>query len=164
MGSKKIRHRFFVLFRGKGTCGIHQPSAGTHQLGRGMEDFRLTAGAHLHRFLTPVGHGGFFFSEHTFPGAGRIHQHPVKKTGIALRQIGRVFIGHQRIADRHALDVPGQNLRPFGIDLIAQQESFTLHPACDLGGLAAGRGTEVTYFFPRLGIQQGNRCHGTGLL
>ena len=75
-----------------------------------------------------------------------------------------MLVGHQRIGHRHPFDVPGQNLRPLGIYLVAKEEPLPCHPSGDLGGLAAGSGTEVADLFTGLGIQQSHGGHGTGLL
>ena len=164
MGRQEGRYRPFIFLRGEGAGGIHQPPAGAHQPGRGMEDLSLPPGAHLHRLLAPVCDGGFLLAEHALAGAGGVHQHPVEKAGETLGQGFRVLVGHQSIAHRHPLDVPGQNLCPLGVDFIAQKKSFARHPSGNLGALASGGGTEVADPFAGLGIQQSHRRHGTGLL
>ena len=129
-----------------------------------MQDLRLTAGAHLYRFDAPVGDGSLFLAEHTLAGAGGIDQYLVERTGEALGQNGGIFIGHQRVGNTHAFNVLGQDLRPLGTPFIAEQEAFSQHTASDLCGLATGGGAKVADPLAGLRIQQGNRCHGTGLL
>ena len=75
-----------------------------------------------------------------------------------------MLVGHQGIGHGHALDVPGKDLGPLGVDLVAQQEALAAHSSGDLSGLAAGGSTKVADLLTGLGIQQGHRCHGTGLL
>ena len=101
------RHRLLVLLRGEGAGGIHQPPAGTNQRRRGIQDFLLPPGAHLHGLLAPVRDGGLLLPEHPLPGTGCVHQHPVKESGKPLRQGGRMLVGHQGVGHGHALDVPG---------------------------------------------------------
>ena len=144
--------------------GIHQPSPGADQLGTGVKNLRLPPGAHFHSLLAPVGNGSLLLPEHALAGAGCIDKHPVKLSGKPAGQGGGMLVGHQGVGDAHPLDVPGEDFRPFGTPFIAQQEALSQHSSRDLGGLSAGSGTEVTDPFTGLGIQQGNRGHGTGLL
>ena len=105
-----------------------------------MENLRLATGAHLHCLLTPIGDRRLFFSEHTLAGAGGINQYPVEVAGIFFSQPSRVFVGHQGIGNPHSFDVPAENFRPFGVNLVAQKEAFASHSAGNLGGFTTGGG------------------------
>ena len=107
MGLQEFRNRQFILFRREGAGGIHQPSAGSHQLCAVMQDFRLTAGAHLYGFDAPVGYCRLFLAKHAFTGAGRIDQHLVELPRKTLCQHGSVFVGYQRIRNTHPFHILG---------------------------------------------------------
>ena len=139
------------------------PAGANQRCGR-IQDFLLPPGAHLHGLLAPIRDGGFLLPEHSLPGTGRVHQHPVEETGKPLRQGGRMLVGHQGVGNGHALDVPGENFRPLGIDLVAEQKALPPHPSGDLGGLSAGCGAQVADPLPRLRVEQRHRRHGAGLL
>ena len=161
---QESRQGHLVLLGGKGAGGVHQTAAGADQLGAVVEDLRLTAGAHLHGLLAPVGDGGLFLAEHALAGAGGVDEDPVEFAGEPLGQDGGVFVGHQAVGHGHALHVPGEDLGALGAPLVAQEEALAHHAACDLGSLAAGCGAEVADALAGLGVQQGHGGHGAGLL
>ena len=160
---QKSRHAALVL-RGEGAGGVDQASAGLQHGGGAVQDVRLPPGAHGHRLRAPVLEGGVVLAKHALSGAGGVHQDSVEICGEALRQPGGVLVQHQGVGDPQPLDVGGQDGGPLGMDLIADQQTLPLHPARDLGGLAAGGGAEIQHPLPRPGIQQLGRGHRAGLL
>ena len=164
MPGKESRHRFLVLLGGKGAGGVHQPSAGPEHLRRRVQNFPLPPGAHLHQLRGPVRHRRRFFAEHALPGAGRVHQNPVKKAGKPLGQGRRGFVQDQGVGNPHPLYVLGKDFCPLGVNLVAHQQAPAPHLSGNLGGLAPGGGAKVQNPLPGLWVQEHRRGHGAGLL
>ena len=153
-----------VLLRRKGAGGVAEISSGTEHIRRRIENFTLPGRAHFHGLRAPIRDGGLLFSEHSLPGTGGVHQNSVKKARKSLLQISGVHIQYQRIGNSHTLDVPGQDLRPLGVDLIGHQQALSLQHIAQLGGLSAGGRAEIQHPLPWLRPQQRRRGHGRGLL
>ena len=120
MAFQEIGNSHLIFFRCKGAGGVYQPATGTNQFGGIVENVSLTAGAHFHSFLAPVGNGSCLFAEHTLTGAGGIHQNPVKEIRKSLCQDFGIFVGDQGVGDCHTFHVPGQDFGAFRTPFIAQ--------------------------------------------
>ena len=153
-----------ILLRSEGTGGVDQPSAGPHHIRRAIQNQVLSLGAHLHVFFAPFLTRLFLPAEHPLPGAGRVHQHPVEIAREALRQPFRRLAGHHGVGNSHPLHVFRQDLRPGGMDLVAEQNPLPAHGRPDLRSLSARRGAQIQHPFPGTGVQEGRGRHGAGLL
>ena len=153
-----------VFRRCKGAGGVDQASAGLEHAGDLRKNFLLAGCTVGDCVLAPVRDGGFFFAEHAFAGTGGIHQNAVKAVVEVLGQLLRRFVQNKSVGDTHALDVSGQYFCPGRVDLVADQQTLTLHSGSDLGGFAAGGGAQIQYSFAGLRVQQTDRSHGTGFL
>ena len=156
---QKGRHLPLVLFRRKGTGGIHQLPAGGQRGGGAVQDLCTQLSALLYQRFTVLLPGHRLLAEHSLAGTGGIHQHPVEKLRQGLRDAGRRLVEHHRVGHAHAFQVAFQDLGAGRHIFVAHQHAPPLQSRCQLAALAAGGRAQVQY--PHAGLHSQQRgCRG----
>ena len=144
--------------------GIDHRAAGAEHLRGLRQNLHLAVGTAARGVGVPFVARFRLAAEHALAGAGRVHQNAVEKRGEARRERIRHGAEHDGVANAHALDVAGENLRAAGDGLVAAEQPAPRHQRGDLRALAAGRGAEVEHPLAGLGIERGDGGQGARLL
>ena len=159
MRAQKFPHGSLVFQPVERARGIHQPAAGAHHARRVVQNRRLPRGAARGRVRVPLGRGLRVAAEHALAGAGRVHQHAVKKRGQRARQRFRRRGGHERVCHAQPLEVSEQDARAGKLDLVGKQEAPAVQPRRDLPAFAAGRGAQVEHALAGPRVERRHGCH-----
>ena len=124
---QKTADAAFVFRRSKGAGRIYQSAAGHQHPRSAFQNPVLSVRTELYILRAPLLAGHLVFPEHSFSGAGCIHQDPVKIFLENIRQVLRRLIQYTGVADAHALHVLREYFRPRRVDLIRDKQSFSLH-------------------------------------
>ena len=144
----------FVLLGGKGAGGANEDAPRRQQRRRVFQDLGAQGGAVLHQRFIVLGGGHCLLAEHALPGAGRIHQHPVKTAGPGGGQPGGVLVGDEGVGHPHPLQILAQHFGPRRHILVGHQKTLTLQRRRQLAGLSPWCGAQVRHPHAGLHIQQ----------
>ncbi|MNC14841.1 hypothetical protein D3C75_626320 [compost metagenome] len=112
----------------------------------------------------PFADGSGVFAEHSFARTGRIQHNPVKNLRKTAGQLTRRCAGYNGVGDAETFDILRQNLSPFRVNLIGNEQSLSLHQSCDMGCFAAGSCRKIKHGLTGAGGQQFGCGHCGGLL
>ncbi|CCX63893.1 unknown [Firmicutes bacterium CAG:791] len=161
---QKGENAVLILCRRKGTGGINQLTSAFYHYGSLLQNLRLPLRTGCYILRTPHGKGLLLLAEHSFSGAGRIHNHLVKKRRKPLRKPLRCLIGDNRVGNAHALDILRQNFRASRIDLIGNQKPLAHQCSGEHCALSPRRCTQIQNLVPRMNLRKRCDRHGTRLL
>ncbi len=157
--------RAVLILRGRESTGrVDEKAAAFDHHRRLIENLFLTPCAVLHILRAPHQESLLFLPEHSFPGAGSIHDYPVKKSGKPFRKLLRCLIRNHRVGNSHPLHILRENLRPPRIDLIGDQKSSSEKLSREHSTLSSRRRTQIQHLVAGLCARQRRHRHRTRLL
>ena len=153
-----------VLLRGKGAGGIEKLAPGSQHSGGPGQNLPLHSRALPGFSRRPGPDDRRVFPEHSFAGAGSVHQDFVEKLREALRQPGRGLVGHKQVGDPEELQISQQSFGSGVADVVGHQHPLSLKLGPQLCGLSPGSRAEIQHPLSRLHGKESRRSHGAGLL
>ena len=91
----------------------------------------------------PLLYGRLIFAEHPFPGAGSVHQNPVKIRRKTLQKTFRRFVCNNCVCNPHAFYIFRQDFCPRRMDFIADKNPLSLHISRNLRAFSPGRSAQI---------------------
>ena len=161
---QKGENAVLILCGRKGAGGINQLTSAFYHYGSLLQNLRLPLRTGCYILRTPHDKSLLLLAEHSFSGAGRIHNHLVKKRREPLCKLLRCLIGNNRVGNAHALDVLRQNFCASRIDLIGNQKPLAHQCSGEHRALPPRRCTQVQNLVPRMNLRKRRDRHGARLL